>query len=162
LQGFDGGADLIAEAHTPDKEINDDPVSQDRQMPGIGRPFLGNQTLFWNPKWLRQFFEHETRFTQSPEKTHLCTHSLGLHQWRLPRKAQELFVATKRSGREWAVQKEGRALNMPYVTSRWLGRLLTECQTIRKSIKRRNELDEMARNVRSTCRGKKEAHMLLR
>ena len=39
---------------------------------------------------------------------------------------------------------------MPYVNQRWLGGMLTNFKTIRQSIKRLNELDEMARAARST------------
>jgi small subunit ribosomal protein S2 len=72
-----------------------------------------------------------------------------------------LFVGTKRSARE-AVQKEALRCNMPYVNQRWLGGMLTNFKTIRQSIKRLNELDEMAQNGTLDRRGKKEAQMLRR
>jgi small subunit ribosomal protein S2 len=51
---------------------------------------------------------------------------------------------------------------MPYVNQRWLGGMLTNFKTIRQSIKRLNELDEMAQNGTLERRGKKEAQMLRR
>jgi small subunit ribosomal protein S2 len=51
---------------------------------------------------------------------------------------------------------------MPYVNQRWLGGMLTNFKTIRLSIKRLNELDEMAQNGSLDRRGKKEAQMLRR
>jgi small subunit ribosomal protein S2 len=72
-----------------------------------------------------------------------------------------LFVGTKRSARD-AVQKEAVRCNMPYVNQRWLGGMLTNFKTIRQSIKRLNELDEMAQNGSLDRRGKKEAQMLRR
>jgi len=51
---------------------------------------------------------------------------------------------------------------MPYVNQRWLGGMLTNFKTIRQSIKRLNELDEMAQNGSLERRGKKEAQMLRR
>jgi small subunit ribosomal protein S2 len=72
-----------------------------------------------------------------------------------------LFVGTKRSARD-AVQKEAARCNMPYVNQRWLGGMLTNFKTIRQSIKRLNELDEMAQNGSLDRRGKKEAQMLRR
>jgi small subunit ribosomal protein S2 len=72
-----------------------------------------------------------------------------------------LFVGTKRSARD-AVQKEAVRCSMPYVNQRWLGGMLTNFKTIRQSIKRLNELDEMAQNGSLDRRGKKEAQMLRR
>jgi small subunit ribosomal protein S2 len=72
-----------------------------------------------------------------------------------------LFVGTKRSARE-AVQKEATRCSMPYVNQRWLGGMLTNFKTIRQSIKRLNELDEMAQSGALDRRGKKEAQMLRR
>ncbi len=72
-----------------------------------------------------------------------------------------LFVGTKRSARE-AVQKEATRCSMPYVNQRWLGGMLTNFKTIRQSIKRLNELDEMAQSGALDKRGKKEAQMLRR
>jgi small subunit ribosomal protein S2 len=51
---------------------------------------------------------------------------------------------------------------MPYVNQRWLGGMLTNFKTIRQSIKRLNELDEMAQSGALDRRGKKEAQMLRR
>ncbi len=72
-----------------------------------------------------------------------------------------LFVGTKRSARD-AVQKEATRCAMPYVNQRWLGGMLTNFKTIRQSIKRLNELDEMAQSGALDRRGKKEAQMLRR
>jgi small subunit ribosomal protein S2 len=72
-----------------------------------------------------------------------------------------LFVGTKRSARD-AVQKEAIRCAMPYVNQRWLGGMLTNFKTIRQSIKRLNELDDMAQNGVLDRRGKKEAQMLRR
>ena len=51
---------------------------------------------------------------------------------------------------------------MPYVTHRWLGGMLTNFKTIRQSIKRLAELDEMAANGPLDQRSKNEAQMLRR
>lgn len=52
-----------------------------------------------------------------------------------------LFVGTKRQAQE-TIQAEAMRANMPYVTSRWLGGMLTNWRTIRQRI---NELDRMER-----------------
>ncbi|MBW8050379.1 MAG: 30S ribosomal protein S2 [Cytophagales bacterium] len=53
-----------------------------------------------------------------------------------------LFVATKKQAKG-AIQEEAKRLRMPYVTERWLGGMLTNFATIRKSIKKMTALDRM-------------------
>jgi small subunit ribosomal protein S2 len=72
-----------------------------------------------------------------------------------------LFVGTKRSARE-AVQKEASRSGMPYVNQRWLGGMLTNFKTIRQSIKRLTEINELSASGALDKRGKKEATQLRR
>jgi small subunit ribosomal protein S2 len=72
-----------------------------------------------------------------------------------------LFVGTKRSARE-AIAREAARCGMPYVTHRWLGGMLTNFKTIRQSIKRLAEIDEMAANGLLDQRSKREAQMVRR
>jgi small subunit ribosomal protein S2 len=53
-----------------------------------------------------------------------------------------LFVATKKQAKE-LVAEEARKVNMPYVTERWLGGMLTNFATVRKSIKKMQAIDKM-------------------
>ena len=52
-----------------------------------------------------------------------------------------LFVATKKQAKEIVAEKV-KAVNMPYVTERWLGGMLTNFLTIRQNMKRLKELEE--------------------
>jgi small subunit ribosomal protein S2 len=72
-----------------------------------------------------------------------------------------LFVGTKRSARE-AVAREATRCGMPYVSHRWLGGMLTNFKTIRQSIRRLAEIDEMAANGLLDQRSKREAMMMRR
>jgi small subunit ribosomal protein S2 len=54
-----------------------------------------------------------------------------------------LFVGTKKQAKE-AVTSEAQRCGMPYVTERWLGGMLTNFQTIRRSLKRLEEIEKMA------------------
>ena len=54
-----------------------------------------------------------------------------------------LFVATKKQAKEIVAEKVG-AVNMPYVTERWPGGMLTNFPTIRKAVKKMSSLDKMA------------------
>ena len=53
-----------------------------------------------------------------------------------------LFVATKKQAKS-IVAESAKSLNMPYITERWPGGLLTNFSTIRKSIKKMNSIDTM-------------------
>ena len=53
-----------------------------------------------------------------------------------------MFVATKKQAQE-IVTEEAKRLKMPYVTDRWLGAMLTNFGTIRKSIKKMQTLEKM-------------------
>lgn len=53
-----------------------------------------------------------------------------------------LFVATKKQAKEIVADK-AKAVNMPYVTERWPGGMLTNFPTIRKAVKKMNTIDKM-------------------
>jgi small subunit ribosomal protein S2 len=53
-----------------------------------------------------------------------------------------LFVATKKQAKD-IVAKAALSAEMPYVTERWLGGMMTNFSTIRKSVKKMNSIDKM-------------------
>lgn len=53
-----------------------------------------------------------------------------------------MFVATKKQAKEIVAEAAAKA-NMPFVTERWLGGMLTNFQTIRKSVKKMQSIDKM-------------------
>ena len=72
-----------------------------------------------------------------------------------------LFVATKKQARE-IVTEEAIKLNMPYVTERWLGGMLTNFATVRKSIKKLASIEKMESDGTFETLNKKERLMLSR
>ena len=54
-----------------------------------------------------------------------------------------LFVSTKKQAKE-LVKQTAESLNMPYVTERWLGGMLTNFATVKKSIKKMQNIEKMA------------------
>lgn len=56
-----------------------------------------------------------------------------------------MFVATKKQAQE-IVTTEAEKLKMPYVTDRWLGGMLTNFATVRKSIKKMSSIDKMLKD----------------
>jgi small subunit ribosomal protein S2 len=133
-----------------------------RQMLEAGVHF-GHQTRFWNPKMAPFIFGERNKIhIINLEKTQpLYAQASAFIKSVAAEGGKILFVGTKRSARD-AVQKEAARCNMPYVNQRWLGGMLTNFKTIRQSIKRLNELDDMAQNGTLDRRGKKEAQMLRR
>ncbi len=72
-----------------------------------------------------------------------------------------LFVATKKQAKE-ILEERVKPLNMPYVTERWPGGLLTNFVTIRKSIKKMANIDEMIKNGTFDTLSKRERLQITR
>lgn len=72
-----------------------------------------------------------------------------------------LFVATKKQAKE-IVADYARRVNMPFVTERWLGGMMTNFSTIRKSIKKMQSIDKMMSDGSFESITKKERLMLTR
>ncbi|MFN6945259.1 MAG: 30S ribosomal protein S2 [Cytophagaceae bacterium] len=66
-----------------------------------------------------------------------------------------LFVATKKQAKE-VVAEEARRLKMPYATERWLGGMLTNFATVRKSLKKMSSIDKMMKEESYTALAKRE------
>ncbi|MFK7935177.1 MAG: 30S ribosomal protein S2 [Saprospiraceae bacterium] len=72
-----------------------------------------------------------------------------------------LFVATKKQARE-IVSEAARSVEMPFVTDRWLGGMMTNFATIRRSVKKMNTIDKMLADETVTTITKKERLTLTR
>ncbi len=72
-----------------------------------------------------------------------------------------LFVATKKQAKELVAQ-HAQAVNMPFVTERWLGGMLTNFATVRKSIKKMSNIDKMTKDGTYDVLSKKEKLMIQR
>jgi small subunit ribosomal protein S2 len=72
-----------------------------------------------------------------------------------------LFVSTKKQAKD-IVAEQARSLNMPYVTERWLGGMLTNFATVRKSIKKMSNIDKMTKDGTFDVLSKKEKLMIQR
>ena len=56
-----------------------------------------------------------------------------------------MFVATKKQAQD-IVAEEAKRLKMPYVTDRWLGGMLTNFATVRKSLKKMTSIDKLIKD----------------
>ncbi|MGA1080896.1 MAG: 30S ribosomal protein S2 [Steroidobacteraceae bacterium] len=133
-----------------------------RQMLEAGVHF-GHQTRFWNPKMGPYLFGERNRIhIINLEKTlPLYNEAAAFVKSVASDGGRVLFVGTKRSARD-AVKEEAARAGMPYVNQRWLGGMLTNFKTIRQSIKRLQEIEELRDSGALDRRGKKEAQGLRR
>ena len=72
-----------------------------------------------------------------------------------------MFVATKKQAKE-IVATEAKALNMPYATERWLGGMLTNFATVRKSLKKMASMDKLMKDEAYLNLAKRERLMVQR
>jgi len=72
-----------------------------------------------------------------------------------------MFVATKKQAKE-IVSDCARRVNMPYVTERWLGGMLTNFNTVRKSVKKMQSIEKMLADGSAESLTKKERLTLSR
>ena len=105
---------------------------------------FGHLARKWNPKMAPYIFDQKNG-----------THIIDLHKSivkieeasnvlkQLARSGRKiLFVATKKQAKDIVAEKAA-AVNMPYVTERWPGGMLTNFPTIRKAVKKMNTIDKM-------------------
>ncbi|MBK0380380.1 30S ribosomal protein S2 [Mucilaginibacter segetis] len=72
-----------------------------------------------------------------------------------------LFVATKKQAKD-IVAEHAKSVNMPYITERWLGGMLTNFATVRKSIKKMSNIDKLTKDGTYSNLSKKERLMIQR
>ncbi len=114
-----------------------------RQMLDAGVHF-GHQTRYWNPKMAPYIYgaRHKIHIINLEETLPLFREALKFLSNIAANKGRILFVGTKHAARD-VVREEAIRCGMPYVNYRWLGGMLTNYKTIRQSIKRLKELEEL-------------------
>lgn len=133
-----------------------------RQMLEAGVHF-GHQTRYWNPKMAEYIFGQRNKIhIVNLEKTmQLYQEAMGYIRQLSSNKGTILFVGTKRQARE-IVAEEARRCGMPYVDARWLGGMLTNFKTVKASIKRLKDLEQMQEEGTFDRMTKREALTLQR
>lgn len=123
---------------------------------------FGHMKKKWNPKMLSYIFmEKRGIHIIDLNRTAECMEDAGKAMKAIARSGRKiLFVATKKQSRE-IVAEAAQSVSMPYVTERWLGGMLTNFATIRKSVKKMQSIEKMLSDE-STRITKKERLMLSR
>ena len=132
-----------------------------RQMLEAGVHF-GHQTRFWHPK-MRPFIfgERNKIHIINLEKTlPLFNEAMKFLGEMAANKGKILFVGTKRQAQD-IVKEEAARAGCPYVNRRWLGGMLTNYRTVRRSIERLKTLEGIAQDTTSSERFSKKELLTL-
>jgi small subunit ribosomal protein S2 len=133
-----------------------------RQMLEAGVHF-GHQTRYWNPKMSPYIFgaRNKIHIINLEKSLPMYQDALKFARQLSSNKGNILFVGTKRQARE-IVKEEAQRAGAPYVDYRWLGGMLTNFKTVKGSIKRLKEMDQMAADGTLERLSKKEQLMYSR
>jgi small subunit ribosomal protein S2 len=124
---------------------------------------FGHLTRKWNPKMAEYIFmENNGIHLIDLNKTLTCLEEASFAMKNIVRSGRKImFVATKKQAKD-IVADEAKRLNMPYVTERWLGGMLTNFATIRKSLKKLSQIDKLMKDEAYANLQKKERLTLTR
>lgn len=127
-----------------------------REMLEAGVHF-GHQTRNWNPKMAAYLYGHRNKIhIIDLEKTKaMFQEALNFVGKLSANKGKILFVGTKRAAQQ-IIREEAQRCEMPYINLRWLGGLLTNYKTVKRSINRLRELEEMKTDGSMERMNKKE------
>jgi small subunit ribosomal protein S2 len=122
---------------------------------------FGHQTQRWNPKMKKYIFgERNGIYIINLEITLSCLDKAMNFLKKIAGEGKEiLLVGTKRQAQE-PIRDVAERCGMPYVQQRWLGGMLTNFETIKKSVARLDEIDQMEKEGSFSFVTKKEVGML--
>src|SRR3954463_15328328 len=105
---------------------------------------FGHLRKKWNPKMLPYIFaEKKGIHIIDLNKTVECLQETAAAMKQISRSGKKiLFVGTKKQAKD-IINECARRVNMPFVTERWLGGMLTNFNTVRKSVKKMQSIEKM-------------------
>ena len=124
---------------------------------------FGHLKRKWNPKMLPYIFTEKkgvhiidlNRTAECMERAAKVMRQIALNGRKI------MFVATKKQARD-IISNAAVEVNMPFVTDRWLGGMMTNFATIRRSVKKMQNIDRMLSDGSLTSVTKKERLTLTR
>lgn len=124
---------------------------------------FGHQTRRWNPKMKKFIFGvRKNIYIIDLQKTlRYFRYTYNVVRDAAAEGESMLFVGTKKQASE-AVKEHATRCGMPYVSTRWLGGMLTNFNTMKKSIKKLEVIEQMEEKGQMELLTKKEALMLSR
>jgi small subunit ribosomal protein S2 len=123
---------------------------------------FGHLTRKWDPRMAPYIFmEKNGIHIIDLNKTLSCINDAEAALKQIVRSGRKImFVATKKQAQE-IVTEEAKRLKMPYVTDRWLGGMLTNFGTIRKSLKKMQTLEKMLKDETTVSNIVKRERLML-
>ena len=133
-----------------------------RQMLEAGVHF-GHQTRYWCPKMAPYIYgeRNKIHIFNLENTVPALDDAMNFLSSLAAKNGRVLFVGTKRAARD-AVKDAATACNMPFVNRRWPGGMMTNFKTVKQSVKRMLELEEMFSSGGEERLSKKEALTLRR
>ena len=125
---------------------------------------FGHQTRFWHPKMEPYIFgeRNKIHIINLDKTVPLFNDAVKFVERLAARPGRKiLFVGTKRSAQE-TIAREAVRCNMPYVSRRWLGGMLTNFKTVKQSVRRLKDLEEQIASGALELLSKKEGLTLKR
>jgi small subunit ribosomal protein S2 len=124
---------------------------------------FGHLTRKWNPKMAQYIFmERNGIHIVDLNKTLVKVEEAASAIKQIVKSGRKvLFVSTKKQAKD-IVAEYAKSVNMPFVTERWLGGMLTNFATVRKSIKKMTNIDKMTKDGTYDVLSKKEKLMIQR
>jgi len=124
---------------------------------------FGHLTRKWNPKMAEYIFmENNGIHIIDLNKTVKNLEEAAYALKNVVRSGRKImFVATKKQAKD-IIAEEATRLNMPFVTERWLGGMLTNFATIRKSLKKLQQIEKLMKDEAFTNLAKRERLMITR
>jgi len=119
---------------------------------------FGHQQRFWNPKMESFIFDTRKKISIIDlEITQECLNAAASKAEEICSKGNRiLFVGTKRPASK-TIKESASSIGLPYIDKRWLGGTLTNWKTIRGSIRRLLDIEELQSSGRINKLSKKEA-----
>jgi small subunit ribosomal protein S2 len=124
---------------------------------------FGHLTRKWDPKMAPYIFmEKNGIHIIDLNKTIVCLEDAAEYMRSVVRSGRKImFVATKKQAKN-IVEEQAQRLKMPYVTERWLGGMLTNFATIRKSLKKMSSMEKLMKDEAYLNLAKRERLMISR
>ncbi len=122
---------------------------------------FGHQTKRWNPKMARFIFSQRNGIhIIDLQKTSACiVEAYDAVRAVVKQGKSVLFVGTKKQAQQ-AIEAEAKRCGMPYINNRWLGGMLTNFSTIKKSISTLKKIEKMENDGTFESLTKKEVSLL--
>ncbi|MBF0218000.1 MAG: 30S ribosomal protein S2 [Gammaproteobacteria bacterium] len=121
---------------------------------------FGHQARYWNPKMGPYIFgaRNKIHIVNLEKSLPLYQDAVNFISKVAAKRGTVLFVGTKRQARE-VISEEAARCGMPFVNHRWLGGMLTNFKTVKQSIARLKELEQMEQEGSLSRFSKKEGLM---